>query len=188
MNIPETYSCNEITAEPTDQNLEDNEFIKRHPTVFNGLGDIKGSPVNIKLKPGSKPYRITTPRHVPIPLYQAVMEEIKRMEKLGVIRKIEEPTDWCHPIVAVVKPKGDIRLCIDLTKLNNGIERELYQLESVHETIARIGDECHVMTPIQVTGKCNSTTNLNCYYIYHTIRKILLHTRTLLIKLHAGNF
>jgi len=51
-----------------------------------------------------------------------------------------------------VKPSGGIRLCIDLTKLNNGIEREQYQLESVDETIARIGDECHIMTKLDANS------------------------------------
>lgn len=74
------------------------------------------------------------------------------MEKLGVIRKIEEPTEWCHPIVAVMKPDNKIRLCIDLTKLNKGIERELYQLESVEETLARMGDECKIMSKLDASS------------------------------------
>ena len=40
------------------------------------------------------------------------------MAKLGVIQRVEKPTDWCHPIVVVAKPNNQIRLCIDLTKLN----------------------------------------------------------------------
>ena len=64
------------------------------------------------------------------------------MEELGVIRKVDEPTEWCHPIVVVMKPNGNIRLCLDLTKLNEGIEREFYQLEGIDETIAKLGEAC----------------------------------------------
>lgn len=110
------------------------------------LGKVKGEPINIKLKEGTVPYCLTAPRHVPLPLYEELNKEIRRMEKLGVIRKVDEPTDWCRPIVIVPKPNGTNRLCIDLTKLNQGVERELYQLESVDETIAKLGDECVVMS------------------------------------------
>ena len=53
------------------------------------------------------------------------------MEKLGVIKIVEQLTDWCHPIVVAAKPNNQIRLYINITKLNTGIERELYQLEPV---------------------------------------------------------
>ena len=62
------------------------------------------------------------------------------MEKLGFIRKVDKPTDWCHPIVLVQK-KDTIRLCIDLTKVNKFTDRELYQLVSVPETLAKIGGD-----------------------------------------------
>ena len=74
------------------------------------------------------------------------------MLKLEVIRKIDKPTEWCHPIVIVVKPSGDIRLCIDLTKLNAGVERELYQLESVEETLGKLGDECVFMSKVDANS------------------------------------
>ena len=70
------------------------------------------------------------------------------MEQLGVIKKIDQPIEWCHPIVLVRKPSGDIRVCIDLTKLNNSTKREFYQLESVDETIAKLGKNCNVMTKL----------------------------------------
>ena len=75
-------------------------------------------------------------------------EEIKQMKKLGVIKQVEQPNDWCHPIVVLSKPNNQIRLCIDLTKLNKGIEHELYQLEPVDQTIAHLGEECQVMTKL----------------------------------------
>ena len=74
------------------------------------------------------------------------------MLKLGVIRKVDQPTEWCHPIVIVTKPNGDIRLCIDLTKLNMGVERELYQLEAVEETLAKLGEDCVYMSKIDANS------------------------------------
>ena len=41
----------------------------------------------------------TTPRHVALPLLVPLQKELSRMEEMGVICKVQEPTDWCHPIV-----------------------------------------------------------------------------------------
>ena len=61
-------------------------------------------------------------RHILIPLFEAVKDEIRKMEKLGAIRKVDEPTNWCNSIVVVAKPHNKIRLCINLTILNKVIE------------------------------------------------------------------
>ena len=104
---------------------------------FNGLGSL-GDPYIIKLKPDATPYSITTPRRVPIPLRGKVRAELERMEKQGVITKIEEPTDWCAAMVVVPKPDGRVRICVDLTKLNEAVKRENYQMPSVDETLAKM--------------------------------------------------
>ena len=113
---------------------------------FSGLGCIRGQPSNIELKDGTVPYHISTPRHIPLPMLDKVKDEISRMVRLGVIRKVDQPTEWCHPIVIVGKPNNKIRLCIDLTKLNLGVKREFYQLESVEETISKLRTNCKVMS------------------------------------------
>ena len=81
-----------------------------------------------------------------------VKEEIQKMERLGVIRKVNHPTEWCHPIVVVGKPNSKIRICIDLTKLNLGIKREFYQIERVEETISKIGSGCEVFTKLDANS------------------------------------
>ena len=64
-----------------------------------------------------------------------MQEEIKRMEQLGVIELIDEPTEWCSPIVVVPKAHGRVRICVDLTKLNKAVRREIYQMLTVEETL-----------------------------------------------------
>ena len=39
------------------------------------------------------------------------------------------------PIVVVSKPNGDITMCVDLTKLNQVVQRELYQMPTVERTL-----------------------------------------------------
>ena len=38
----------------------------------------------------------------------------------------DDPTEWCHPMVVVPKSNGDVRICVDLSKLNNHINRPIY--------------------------------------------------------------
>ena len=60
------------------------------------------------------------------------------MERLGIIKPIDEPTDWCSPIIPVLKPNGKVRICVDLTRLNNSVKREKLLLPVVEETLAKI--------------------------------------------------
>ena len=62
------------------------------------------------------------------------------MEKLGVIAKVQQPTDWCAGMVIVPKPNGTIRICVDFTKLNASVCRERHILPSVEETLVQLGD------------------------------------------------
>lgn len=61
------------------------------------------------------------------------------MEQLGVITKVEEPTDWCSGMVTVPKKNGAVRICVDLTKLNEDVCREKYILPSVEQSLGLLG-------------------------------------------------
>ena len=78
----------------------------------------------IVLKVDAQPYSVATPRHIPVPLLPKVEEELRRMETLGIIEKVTEPTEWSAPMVPVVKRNGKIRICVDLKKFNESVKRE----------------------------------------------------------------
>ena len=113
------------------------QIVDQHPELFQGLGTIEGE-YNIVLKPDAKPYALATPRRIPIPLKSSVEQELKRMQDLGVIRKVEEPTEWCAGMVVVPKGNGKVRICVDLTKLNQNVCRERHILPSVEQTLAQL--------------------------------------------------
>ena len=77
------------------------------PNLFTGLGKLKDN-YQIKLKGDAKPYTLQVPRRVALPLLPKVKAELHRMETLGVISKIEEPTEWCSPMVVVPKSNGTV--------------------------------------------------------------------------------
>ena len=60
---------------------------------FTGLGKLRGPDYVIKVKPEAKPYALSTPRRVPVPLLTKVKEELSRMEQMQIISKVDEPTE-----------------------------------------------------------------------------------------------
>ena len=60
-----------------------------------------------------------------------------------MISKIDEPTDWCAGMVVVLKEDGRVRICVDLTQLNQSVCIERHILPSVEQTLAQIGGAKH---------------------------------------------
>ena len=50
-----------------------------------------------------------------------VRQELDRMQKVGVISKITEPTPWCTGMVVVPKQDGAVSVCVDLKGLNENV-------------------------------------------------------------------
>ena len=107
------------------------------PQLFKGLGK-PNHPYSIKLRPDAIPFSQCVVRRVAIPLMQPVKEELEWMERLGVIARVEQPTDWCAGMVVVPKPNGKVRICVDLTKLNESVRRERHPLPSVYQVLAQL--------------------------------------------------
>ena len=77
----------------------------KFPELFEGLGSLPGE-YTIRLSDNARPFTITMPRRVALPLLPKVKSELERMEKSGVISKVDIPTEWCTAMVVVPKPDG----------------------------------------------------------------------------------
>ena len=116
------------------------DFRAAYPEVFQGLGKLK-EPYHIEIEQGATPVALSAPCRVPLPLREAVRTELCRMEEMGVISKVTEPTAWCSGIVVVPKPgKKSPRICVDLTPLNTVVKRERHILPAVDQTLAMMKD------------------------------------------------
>ena len=62
-------------------------------------------------------------------------KELKKMEEILIMR-LEQPTDLCAPMVIVPK-KDNVRICVDLTKLNESILCERHQMLLVEYTLGQ---------------------------------------------------
>jgi hypothetical protein len=104
---------------------------QQYADLFAGLGCMKGE-YTIRLKPDAQPFAVFTPRRVLVNLLFPLKQELEKLQQAGVIKRVDEPTLWCAPSVVIPKrtssqkpgQKLSIRLCVDMTRLNNAVLRE----------------------------------------------------------------
>ena len=77
-------------------------------------------------------------RQWPIAVRAKVKEEISRLEKMGVITKVDVPTDWISSLVVTMKANGQARLCIDPKPLNKALKRNEYPMKTIDDVLPEI--------------------------------------------------
>ena len=60
------------------------------------------------------------------------------MENMGVISRVDKRTNWCSGMVVVPKNDGSLRICVDLTKLNESVLYENHPLPCVDQTLGQL--------------------------------------------------
>ena len=60
------------------------------------------------------------------------------MEKMEIIKRVNEPTDWVNSMVVVEKPNGNLRICLDPKHLNKAIKRPHYAIPTTEEILTKI--------------------------------------------------
>lgn len=114
-------------------------LIKEYKDLFDekGLGTLKGAEYKIQLKEDAVG-KVEQCRGVPVSLKESVKKELNKMEKLEIIEKIKEPTEYVSNIVIVKKPNGKIRICLDPNNLNKNIKREHFKLPTFEEVSSKM--------------------------------------------------
>lgn len=124
----DVIECNEISK---------NELINLYKDVFTGTGEFPDEPYHITLKENAVPV-IHPPRRVPLSLQPKLKETLDKLEKEGIVSKVNKPTDWVQSLVIVEKPDGNLRLCLDPRDLNRVIKREHHQIPCADDIISRL--------------------------------------------------
>ena len=113
------------------------DLVKQFPKLFEGLGKLEEE-YKILLRDDARPYALSTPRRIAIPLLPKVKAELERMEEMRVVSRVREPTEWCAGMVVVPKADGSVRICVDLTRLNECVRRERHPLPAVEQALAQL--------------------------------------------------
>ncbi|XP_069782085.1 UPF0462 protein C4orf33 homolog isoform X1 [Narcine bancroftii] len=105
--------------------------------VFQGVGKLKGRQLKLvvdeTVKPKAQPMRRT-----PFGLHGKVKAKIKELIEQDILEPVEHSTQWVSPVVIVPKPKGDIRLCVDMRMANEAIIRERHPIPTVEEILQEL--------------------------------------------------
>ena len=93
--------------------------------VFRGLGNLGKYCITLKddLQPVVHPAR-----RVPHVIQDRLKKCLEANLQCGVLKKVDQPTDWIHNIVIVEKKNGSLRLCLDPRDLNKAVKREHYKI------------------------------------------------------------
>lgn len=93
------------------------------------------------------------------------LKELKHMEKLRVISKVEQHPDWCACMVPVPKPNNKVicvDVCVDICvdssrlKLNQSVKQEKHMLPSVKHTFRQL-EGAMMFTKLDAKSQTNST-------------------------------
>ena len=87
---------------------------------------------HIELKDDVTPV-VVPPHKLLYALKDPLKKELDRMEKLGIIEKVEKSTDWVNALVVVSKSNGKLRVCLDPQPLNQAIKRHHYRLPTAED-------------------------------------------------------
>jgi hypothetical protein len=117
------------------------EYQDLFPTKFTNMNDIKGpmGEIKIPLKPNArpvkqKPYRLN-------PKYkQKVRIELDRMLEARIIEPVEE-SEWIIPMVVQDKKSREIRICVDLRKLNDACLHDPFPTSFTDEDLDNVGGQ-----------------------------------------------
>ena len=73
------------------------------------------------------------PHKVPLAIRDEYRNELDRLEKLAIITRVKEPSEWISSTVVVTKPNGKVRLCIDPKPLNKAFKGNYYPLDTIED-------------------------------------------------------
>ena len=123
-----------IVQEASEVHETSEHIREQYADIFKGIGLLPGEH-KIRLKEDVKPV-VYSARKVPHRLRDELKAELDKMEADGIIQPVTKPTEWVSPLVLVLKPGGQIRVCMDPGTLNEAIQREHFAIPTAEEISA----------------------------------------------------
>ncbi|XP_055923520.1 uncharacterized protein K02A2.6-like [Eupeodes corollae] len=107
------------------------KFIKLNEDIFEGYGFFPDE-CRLELKKDAQPVN-RPPKRIPLSLREKVKETLGKMEKRGVISRVNGPCEWSHQMVVIEKRDGTLRICLDPKELNAAIKDERCMLPTFED-------------------------------------------------------
>jgi hypothetical protein len=159
-NNVEVQSMSHLTSEKEVDNNEDaqkkmntpislghgpelDRIASKYPDIFCGrVRGMAGEPATIDLTPDAVPVSTGAFRDIAEAYKEPLKHELDSQVQAGLIEPVDGPSEWLHPIVVVPK-KGtkDVRLCVDLRRLNKFCIRPVNPQPTPWELVRKIPKE-----------------------------------------------
>ena len=151
------------------------QLLQQYESVFSErVGTLKGHKADLKVEEGCQP-SFHKPRQVPYALRPKVEAELTRLEKDGILSKVEY-SEWATPIVPVVKRNGSVRVCGDFkVSVNPVLLTEQYPLPRIEDIFANLAGGKHF-------------SKLDLRQAYHQMEVTEASKKLLAINTHKGLF
>lgn len=121
------------------QNLNVNSIDSKTKNETKEFPKIKGVVIDIPIKTDIKgvvqPYR-----RVPAPLEKVVDNKIDEMLRQGIIEKVDGVSKWVSQLVCAPKDVDDVRICVDMRRANEAVERENHPLPTMDDFQPHLGE------------------------------------------------
>ena len=106
---------NSVVKNHFENKRELEKLLAEYQEIFGtDLGRCKGVKAHLYVKADAKP-KFYRPRPIPLALKDKIKADLDRMEKLGIIEKVDT-SEWASPTVPVMKADGYVRHCGDYRK------------------------------------------------------------------------
>lgn len=94
--------------------------------------------MDIPIKPDAVP--VAQPyRRIPVALEKTVDKKLDELLEQGVIEPVNGPAKWISPVVVVPKGSdGDVRICVDMRRANEAVERENHPLPTFEDFLPHL--------------------------------------------------
>ena len=107
--------------------------------TLSGVGKLKAHQVKLRTDPKVPP--VAQPvRRTPFVLREKVEQKVKELVEADIIEKVEEPTEWVSPVVIVPKANDDIRICVDMRRVNQAVMRERHPIPTIDEMLSEMSN------------------------------------------------
>jgi hypothetical protein len=148
-----------------------NGLLEKHNSIFRKeLGLLKDAKATIYTSDQPIP-RFCKPRSISYYLKEKVEQELTRLQQQGIITPVKHST-WAAPIVPVMKPDGNIRICGDYkVTINPIVKQDVYPLPRVEDLFSQLAggkvfsklDLQHAYQQIELDENSKTFTTINTH-------------------------
>jgi len=149
------------------------EVVEKNLEVFSGLGCFPKTQT-LKVDKDAVPI-VRPPRRVPYAVLPKLKSTLLNLERLGVIKKVEQPRNWVSNLVIVEKSDKSLRICLDPQPLNAALLNEPFLIPTLEEIKSKLANKkifsvldlkdgfYHVKLDDESSHLCTFSSPFGCY-------------------------